>query len=356
MNRILVIRGGAIGDFILTLPAIKALREAYAYAHVEILGYKHIAALAENRFYAQAVRSIEYGPLSSFFAKNSELPAELADYFASFDLIISYLYDPDRIFEENLRRCGTRNLIFGPAKIVEESGHAARQLAHPIEQLEIKVADLTEKVFFSVGDRQFAQEFLRSSSQPIVAIHPGSGSRQKTWPLENWIELFSTEGDLLGPKRDPGQIEKQLSLLVVSGEADKAQTAQLEHAWRDRNILFAKNLSLPHLAALLEHTVFVGHDSGISHLAAAAGAKCILLFGPTNPDVWAPRNDNVQLLRAQSGDMRDLEIKLVETAVASAVSRCFDQNECDRLATISDPTCDSKLPRGSRSGFTPQSS
>ena len=47
------------------------------------------------------------------------------------------------------------------------------------------------------------------------------------------------------------------------------------------DVQFAKNLPLPVLAALLEHAIFVGHDSGISHLAAAAGAKCILLFGPT---------------------------------------------------------------------------
>ena len=76
-RRILIIRGGAIGDFILTLPALKALRDACPDAQVEILGYKHIAVLAENRFYAQTVRSIEYGPLSSFFANNSELPPEL---------------------------------------------------------------------------------------------------------------------------------------------------------------------------------------------------------------------------------------------------------------------------------------
>ncbi len=335
MDRILVIRGGAIGDFILTLPALKALREAYAQSHVEILGYKHIAALAENRFYAQAVRSIEYGPLSSFFAKNSDLPAELAGYFASFNLIVSYLYDPDRIFEENLRRCGIQNLICGPAKILENSGPAARQLAQPIEQLGIKVADLTEQIFFSMNDRQFAQEFLQSSPQPVVAIHPGSGSKQKNWPLEYWIELFSTRNDLPKPKRDPGQIGRQLSFVVVSGEADKAQTAQLEHAWRDCNVQFAKNLPLPHLAAILEDAVFVGHDSGISHLAAAAGAKCILLFGPTNPEVWAPRNENVQVLRAQSGNLRDLEIESVEAVVAAAVSRCFNQNARDRSATIS---------------------
>src|SRR5713226_998612 len=134
MNRILVIRGGAIGDFILTLPALKALRETYPGAHIEILGYKHIAALAENRFYAQAVRSIEYGPLSSFFAKDSELSAELTSYFAGFDLIISYLYDPNGIFEANLRRCGTGKILNGPAKI-DNFEHAARQLARPVEEL-----------------------------------------------------------------------------------------------------------------------------------------------------------------------------------------------------------------------------
>src|SRR5260370_1656130 len=127
--RILIIRGGAIGDFILTLPALKALRDACPHAQIEILGYKHIAVLAENRFYAQAVRSIEYGPLSSFFAKNSEISEELTDYFASFDLLITYLYDPNQTFENNLRRCAVRNRLGGPAKIVKPGGQPPKQLA-----------------------------------------------------------------------------------------------------------------------------------------------------------------------------------------------------------------------------------
>lgn len=320
MNRILVIRGGAIGDFILTLPGLQALRDTHSDAHIEILGYKHIAVLAENRFYAQAVRSIEYGPLSSFFAKNSNLPAELGDYFATFDLIISYLYDPDRIFEMNLRRCGVKNLLCGPAKIVEKGGHAARQLAQPIEQLGIKVADLTERVFLSADDRRFAHEFLRSSLQPIVAIHPGSGSKEKNWPLENWIELVSSKGGLSKAKGELGHMGKQLSLVVVSGEADQAQTAQLEQAWKDRDVRYVKNLPLPRLAAVLEHTIFVGHDSGISHLAAASGAKCILLFGPTDPQVWAPRNENVHVLRAPNEEITNLTIDTVKLPLAAAIS------------------------------------
>ena len=310
MNRILVVRGGAIGDFILTLPALKALRDAYPDARIEILGYKHIAVLAENRSYAQAVRSIEYGPLSRFFARNSELPAELTDYFATFDLIISYLYDPDGIFESNLRRCGVKNLLCGPAKIAKTSDHAARQFARPIEELGIRVVDLTEKIFLSEEDRQFGREFLQTPSQPIIAIHPGSGSKEKNWPLQNWIELFS---------REHWHVEKRPSLIVISGEADKAQAAQLEHTWKDQDIRFAKNLPLPHLAGVLERSIFIGHDSGISHLAAAAGANCILLFGPTDPNVWAPRNENVQVVAAESGRLNDLGTGLVQAALSRSL-------------------------------------
>jgi ADP-heptose:LPS heptosyltransferase len=309
MNRILVIRGGAIGDFILTLPALKALRIARPHAHIEILGYKHIALLAENRFYAQAVRSIEYGPLGRFFASNSELPPELADYFASFDLIISYLYDPDRVFEKNLRRCGVKSLICGPARILETADHAARQLARPIEELEIDVADLSERIFPSTTDREFAREFLGNASQPIVAIHPGSGSPQKNWPMENWIALFSQAGRFADVDR----------VVVILGEADEAQKKRLESAWSARNICFAKSLPLPQLAAVLEQSIFVGHDSGISHLAAAAGANCILLFGPTDPNIWAPCNMNVRVLRAPNGNLDDVGVGSVQAAIAGAL-------------------------------------
>ena len=64
--------------------------------------------------------------------------------------------------------------------------------------------------------------------------------------------------------------------------------------------------------------MFVGHDSGIAHLAAAAGANCVLLFGPTNPDVWAPKIDNVQIVSATNARLSDLGIEQVEAAFAAA--------------------------------------
>jgi ADP-heptose:LPS heptosyltransferase len=307
MKRILVIRGGAIGDFMLTLPALKLLRDGFPEARIEILGYKHIIALAENRFYAQATRSIEYGPLASFFSKQAELPTELADYFAGFDLIVSYLFDPDQIFEANVRRCGVDNFIFADPKI-QGSEHAARQLARPLEQLGLKLMKPVAELYPSETDRRAARDLVGMASSSITALHPGSGSATKNWPIENWIAL----GDELLSREST-----KTEIVVVGGEADEIQVRKLESVWKNREVFFAKNLPLPVLAALLERSLFIGHDSGISHVAAAAGARCVLLFGPTDPAIWAPANESVTVLQAPEGDLRLLTVDEVIKTIES---------------------------------------
>ena len=95
---------------------------------------------------------------------------------------------------------------------------------------------------------------------------------------------------------------------MVGGEADEAALDFLERAWAGKRVRRAKGLSLPLLAAVLaECGRYAGHDSGVSHVAAAAGARCLLLFGPTDPKVWAPSNQGVRVLRAPSGEWSALE-------------------------------------------------
>jgi heptosyltransferase-2 len=302
MKRILVIRGGAIGDFILTLPGLKALRESYPKAHIEILGYAHITALAEKRFYADAVRSIEYGALSRFFARGAELPDDLSAYFADFDLIISYLFDPDRIFQTNLERAGADTIVVGPSKLSAE-GHASIQLARPMtDDLGLEISGAGAEVFASPEDLRKAEEFLHGASPPVVALHPGSGSETKNWPLQNWLALAES---LLADKNFSG------SLLLVSGEADEAQAHAFRSLKTNLRVRFAHDIRLPQLAAILGKIIFVGHDSGISHLAAAAGADCLLLFGPTDPAVWAPANRNVEIIRPVDSDLKNLSLDKV---------------------------------------------
>ncbi|MEI6032972.1 MAG: glycosyltransferase family 9 protein [Verrucomicrobiae bacterium] len=292
---ILVIRGGAIGDFILTLPAIRLLREGFPECRIEIVGYRHICGVAEGRYYADAVRSIEYAPMAGFFNPRSELDPELSDYFAGFGQVISYLFDPDGFFEGNLRRCGVENLITGEPRI-SAGQHAARQLARPLESLALFLDDEAARVFPSEEDHAAAEQVLRGLPSPLVAIHPGSGSEKKNWPLPAWTELV-------------GAIARSdASLLVVSGESDSGRTDALKKEFPGR-LVFLEGLPLSILGAILTRCAFfIGHDSGISHLAAAAGTTCLLLFGPTDPDVWAPKNPGVNVLRAEGRSLPNLTV------------------------------------------------
>ncbi|HMG04384.1 MAG TPA: glycosyltransferase family 9 protein [Chthoniobacterales bacterium] len=302
MKRILVIRGGAIGDFVLTLPAIKLLRDNFSRARLEVLGYPNIIALAEKRYYADAICSIESAMLARFFVRDADLPSEWVVHFGTFDLIVSYLFDPDGIFENNVKRCGSMNFVAGPAKLGNQE-HAACQLARPLERLGLFLQDPAARIYPSGADRKFARGHLSEVINRIVVLHPGSGSETKSWPIEKWEKL----GEHL--------VATNCKVIVVSGEAEEGRIRLLKAAWKEKPIQFAESLPLPQLAALVESATFIGHDSGISHIAAAVGARCILLFGPTDPRVWAPANENVSVIRAPNGNLDLLAVNEVISAI-----------------------------------------
>lgn len=309
--RILVIRGGAIGDFILTLPAIRLLRENFPAVHLEILGYEHIVEIARGRFYADATRSIEYAAMAGFFVPHSELSPELVEYFGSFQQVISYLFDPDQFFENNLRRAGVKNYLPAYSRI-DDSLHAAQQLARPLEKLALFLEDAAAQVHPSEEDRRRAGEFLGTPDLPMIAMHPGSGSPRKNWPAEHWVSLARS---LIESSPDH-------RLLLIGGEADDVPLAAVRRALPPDKVVLAHHLPLPVLAAVLERCRgFVGHDSGVSHLAAATGISCVLLFGPTDPAVWAPVNPAVKVVAAPEGDLG----RLLPSVVQEAVRQALDQ-------------------------------
>lgn len=308
--RILVIRGGAIGDFILTLPSIGLLRENFPEAQLEILGYEHIIELARGRFYAHATRSIEYGPMAGFFVPNSKLAPDLVEYFASFHQVVSYLFDPDRFFEYNLRRAGVKNFLPAYAKI-DDSEHAAHQLARPLQRMALFLDSPAAEVYPSAEDKARAREFLGDSTAPVIAIHPGSGSQRKNWPAENWAAIAKSLPEYLPEAR----------VLLIGGEADAASLATVQQALKGTPVLLAQHLPLPVLAAVLDRCrFFLGHDSGISHLAAAVETQCVLLFGPTDPAVWAPANEKVKIVTAPDGALGMLKVAVVQEAVREALA------------------------------------
>ncbi len=294
-GKILVIRGGAIGDFILTLPAIAALRQHFPDAYLEVLGYPHIAQLAVAGGLVDRVESIGARALAGFFARGGELAEELVDYFSEFDLIISYLYDPDQIFSTNVARCTRAQFITGPHRPSDQlTTPASRMYLKPLERLAIFEADPVPRLRM-VGDPAAAGTlFPRAEGQgtrPTLALHPGSGSERKNWPEEKWAELLQ---HLIN--------ETDFNFLLVGGEAEGERLQRLAAALPPARVRVAQSRPLAELAQLLQRcTIFAGHDSGISHLAAAVGLPGVLLWGETVEEVWRPPSEKMIVLRHMAG-------------------------------------------------------
>ncbi len=288
-GRILVIRGGAIGDFVLTLPAIAALRRQFPQAHLEVLGYPHIAQLALAGGLVDRVQSIEAGALAGFFARGGELAEHLADYFSEFDLILSYLYDPDRIFETNVGRCTGAQFIAGPHRVREPAQlHAAKVYLQPLERLAIFDADPIPRLILASRPPSLNPQ---PSTLNLLAVHPGSGSERKNWPEAKWAELL------------PRLISStSFDLLLVGGEAEGERLQRLAATLLPTRTRVAQSLPLETLAhRLAACRAFIGHDSGISHLAAAVGLPGLVLWGDTAEEIWRPPSEKVRVLRHPGG-------------------------------------------------------
>ena len=280
--RVLVIRGGAIGDFILTLPALRLIRQTLSTSHLEVLGYPGIMELAIHAGLADSVRSLEHRSMSLLFAKGATLDPALAEYLCGFNLVVSYLFDPDGVLKGQLEKIGVKTLIECPHSVRPRQGHAAQQLAKPLESLAMYLdeSDWREPLL--------AEQTVRGPNKRI-ALHLGSGSEKKNWPVENWLQVVQALQ----------QEQPSTEIILITGEAEKERgvsTAEF-HATDHWHAL-----PLPELAERLRSCdLFLGHDSGISHLAATCGVPCQLLFGPTDPDLWAPPQTNVSVLRAEKG-------------------------------------------------------
>lgn len=296
-GRILVIRGGAIGDFILTLPAIAALRQQFPEAHLALLGYPHIAQLATE--WIDQLQSIEARALAGFFARNGDLNPDLAAYFRSFNLILSYLYDPDEIFQTNVARSSSAQFIAGPHRPDENANlHATETFLSPLQRLAIFDANPIPQVRFPPSPG------LPNHFVPRIALHPGSGSDQKNWPENKWRALLEHLRN-----------STPLNFLIVGGEAEGERVQRLASLLPPTRVQLAHHLPLLDLARLLQLCQgFIGHDSGISHLAAAVGLKGIVLWSHSNPNIWRPRSNRFLLIESTNG-IAHLPVETVAAAV-----------------------------------------
>jgi heptosyltransferase-3 len=288
---IVVFRGGALGDIVLTLPILGALRAFYPGCFITFFAPYPQATLAAG--FADRIIDLNSASLVGLFNPDV-VPADGLLKYLRADLTISYLSDPERVIERRFFASTTANFLQGPFRLDLERCPAVEQLARPLRGLGIDSIDPVPLLTVpSAGP-----------SPGRLAIHPGSGSPEKNWPLNHWAQLLAK----LMPSFD--------DVLLVAGEADTEVAQAINSLIPTDKLRLCANRSLSDLVAeLSQATLFVGHDSGVSHVAAATGIRTIALFGPTDPIIWSPNGDHVTVIQSPDRTMAGLAVETVLEAL-----------------------------------------
>lgn len=283
--RILIIRPGAIGDTLLTLPVIQELRIQLGAEHITLVGNADVLPLAQASGIVDATSS--YGLLrwSEVFSPNGLRDSTTLTLLQQTDLAICWLRDTDGIVRRNLLAAGIQQLIIVPGRPPEDAAmHITQYLAGTVG-LTLTMPDLLRWQLPPLEQNDQLEETKRQ----VIAIHPGSGGARKCWPVKSFAAVIEQlwQG---------GQ-----AVLLLAGPADGERMAMLEQFLPPPpSPLMLKIVKDAPLLEVAQHfrqcQGYLGNDSGITHLSAMLGLPTLALFGPSNPAVWRPLGPKVEVL------------------------------------------------------------
>lgn len=264
--RRLIIRPGGIGDTILSFPAMERLRADYT----EIWVRSEIVPLVR---FADRVRPLSSTGIDLLGIPEVEPPTRLIEELGSFCEIVSW-YGANRLADADLPPA-----LRGKFRFLR---------ALPEETAGVHAADFFLSQVGGTGPAVPRIETGVRERGDYVVLHPFSGSPRKNWPLNRFNEL-----------------ERMLTACGHPVEwAARPNWVRFEDLWD--------------LARWLAGAVcYIGNDTGITHLAAAVGTPLVALFGPTDPDVWAPRGGRVRIVRG--GAMDDITVEQVYSAASTSL-------------------------------------
>jgi hypothetical protein len=247
----LVVHVGGIGDFILALPAIAALA---AEGPLEVAGIGPRVGLAEAGRIARRAHDIE---AMGFYTLFSTPDARIRRVLAEVHRAYVFMWD-DGVLTRGLRGLGIAEVqCFPGVPQADWPHHASAWYAQCL----------------GVSPPPDFRLHLPPAAEiaPDLILHPGSGSKTKNWPFEHFVavaEHFLRRGHRVG---------------WVSGPAEESLPPP------PQGVVHLPPMSLVELGGMLARArAYLGNDSGISHLAAAVGCPAAVIFGPTNPTIWAP--------------------------------------------------------------------
>ncbi len=285
VNSILIWHQGALGDLLLAGPALAAVRRRYPRARLVGLGHpERWGLLAETL--ALAARWDSGAACWTPLFTDGALPAELRDRLNPFQLALVFSPDPATPVPARLRQAGIPAVSWVPAFPLNGAESVAARQARHLAGLGLEV---TSDLFRLAppGIDLGTELAALSNATSWLAVAPGSGHPAKNWPLSHYYETSRALA-----------WQYKLGVVWLAGPAEAAWLPYLQALAAAQGHVLLAGAPLAQAAAVLRRCrLFLGNDSGLTHLAASVGGPAVVaLFGPTDPAVWAPPGTGVRIL------------------------------------------------------------
>jgi ADP-heptose:LPS heptosyltransferase len=277
MEKILVIHQGALGDLVLSFPALISLKDEKE-AFVCLLCKEELGKMAHKLGVVDAHSSLESARLATLFSK--EMTPFVKRFIGDFNTLVLLSFSES--MEHHVRRNFSGEVFrIGPRSLADDETHVADSLARAFKDKGLirnpPAGSWCEKL--AMGPR------IREAEKDSFLIHPGAGSSRKLLPSEFFLQL-AARLDMMNPGK--------VSFIIGPAELEMASII------KSRGFQLYNNSDLRQLIPLLtEATFFIGHDSGVTHLASFMNTPTIAIFGPSSPKRWAPLGHAVKVLRGE---------------------------------------------------------
>ncbi|WP_447984434.1 glycosyltransferase family 9 protein [Nitrospira sp. Nam74] len=329
-----ILHPGSLGDVLLALPAIRAFRASFPDHVLGLMAQVEVSRLLLTTGEVHKAFALEGPSLANMFAGVGSIDPEIKQWLLSCDVAAAWVADPGHDLEAALRQFRIAHILVSSPHAVEyRSVHQVDRFLETIKSV-VSLHSHSTTVQLPPDTIQDAATRLTSirmlPSRPLVIIHPGSGSRHKCVDPQLLTDLYRQY-------RSNGILP-----LVVGGPADVDQVTALRRSCCEP-FRVMHNLDLVRMAGVIAHAdCFIGHDSGLTHLAACLQVPTVALFGPTDPIRWAPRGSHVTVVTGASCHCQGWE------AVRGCAEKLCLQITLEQVLSACPPMC--------RSGIQPAAS
>ena len=287
MNRhkVLIIRAGALGDTLMLMPSIYNLRLKAGI----ILAGRH-PGIDYIKPYVDLCIDYESSGWHRLFVKGAAKEQWTA--IPGVSHVVAFLSDPEGAVAENLRACmpSASVHIFPALPQSGEKVHVALYMAGALETSGLPIDSL--KAFSDSRKYPLLAEKVMPERKGGIILQPGSGSENKNYPPALWLELIN-----IMKRTDKGRSEKIIFLMGPSEE----KLLPFFREGIDKSAYGLRfNPEREELLSLLGRaSLYIGHDSGTTHLAAMLGTPVMALFKDSSIQQWAPLGPKVKIVRSE---------------------------------------------------------